>query len=246
MADVIVGKSTKDKLVAFEGKTQIYGLAGNDTLISDNKSEVLLIGGSGNDVLRMTGGSGTLSGGAGNDTFELNYSADKKISAVIEDIEPNKDKIVVTFNGSKAPKLRYTVKGSDVVWTDDKGYFELTLKGSSDASDYYEGEAHEYIWDILRITNQEREAQGLNPLTLSQGLSDGAEIRAEEIETLFSHTRPDGTSCFTAVEKNYSGMGENIAGGQTTPEKVMEGWMNSTGHRANILTSSYKKIFQEE
>ena len=68
MADVIVGKTKKDKLVAFEGKTQIYGLTGNDTLISDNKKEVHLIGGSGNDVLRMTGGSGTLSGGNGNVT----------------------------------------------------------------------------------------------------------------------------------------------------------------------------------
>lgn len=106
MADVIVGKSAKDKLVAYESRTQIYGLAGNDTLISDNKNEVLLIGGSGNDVLRMTGGTGTLSGGKGNDTFELNYSATKKISAVIEDIDPTKDKIVVTFNGNKAPKLR--------------------------------------------------------------------------------------------------------------------------------------------
>ena len=78
MADVIVGKTTKDKLVAYEDRTQIYGLTGNDTLISDNKTEMRLIGGSGNDVLRMTGGSGTLSGGKGKDTFELNYSANKK------------------------------------------------------------------------------------------------------------------------------------------------------------------------
>ena len=204
MADVIVGKSAKDKLVANESRTQIYGLAGNDTLISDNKNEVLLIGGSGNDVLRMTGGTGTLSGGKGNDTFELNYSATKKLSAVIEDIDPTKDKIVVTFNGNKAPKLKYTIKGSDVIWTDDKGYFKLTIKGSNDAGDYYEGDANEYIWDILRLTNEKREAQGLNALTLSQGLTDGSAVRSKEIVKNYSHTRPDGSSCFTAIKKSYT------------------------------------------
>ena len=242
MADVIVGKTKKDKLVAFEGRTQIYSLAGNDTLISDNKKEVHLIGGSGNDVLRMTGGSGTLSGGKGNDTFELNYSAGKKLSAVIEDIEPGKDKIVVNFDGSKAPKLKYTVKGSDVIWTDDKGYFKLTLKGSSDASDYYEGEAHEYIWDILRITNEEREAKGLSLLTLSKGLTDGATIRSKEIIKKEEHTRPDGSSCFTAVEKSYLMMGENLAFGQALPEEAMISWMNSEGHCANILDKDFKKL----
>ena len=242
MADVIVGKSTKDKLVAAEGRTQIYGLAGNDTLISDNKKEMLLIGGSGNDVLRMTGGSGTLSGGAGKDTFELNYSAGKKISAVIEDIEPTKDKIVINFDGSKAPKLRYTVKGSDVVWTDDKGYFKLTLKGSSDASDYYEGNAHEYIWDILRITNEKREAVGLNPVALSKTLTDGATVRSKEIVKEQSHTRPDGSSCFTALKKSFFKMAENLAFGITLPEDTMTGWINSAGHRANILNKDLKKL----
>ena len=242
MAAVIVGKSKKDKLVAFEGRTQIYGLAGNDTLISDNKNEVHLIGGSGNDVLRMTGGSGTLSGGAGKDTFELNYSSKKKISAVIEDIEPNKDKIVVNFNGNKTPKLQYKIEGSDVVWTDDKGYFKLTLKGSSDASDYYEGEAHEYIWDILRITNEKRESQGLSPLTLSQGLTDGAVIRSKEIIKKAEHKRPDGSSCFTAVKKSYLKMGENLALGQTLPETAMINWINSKGHSENILDPNFKKL----
>ncbi|MBQ3337338.1 MAG: hypothetical protein IJG80_08055 [Selenomonadaceae bacterium] len=242
MADVIVGKSTKDKLVTAEDKTQVYGLAGSDTLISDGKNKILLVGGSGNDLLRMTGGNGTLSGGKGSDTFELNFSAEKKISAVIEDLDPTADKIVVNFDGATTPKLSHVISGGDVIWTDDQGYFNLTLKGSSDASDYYEGDAHEYIWDVLRITNQEREAQGLNPLTLSQALSDGAAIRSEEIETLFSHTRPDGSRCFTVLEKDYNSTGENIAAGQTSPEDVMESWMNSTGHRANILNASYKKL----
>ena len=241
-AKVLVGKTTNDKLTVAEDKTQIYGLAGNDTLNSNGKSDVLLIGGSGNDVLSMTGGNGTLSGGKGSDTFNFYYSADKKISAVIEDIDPTKDKIVITHNGSNVAKINTVTSGGDVILTDANGYFNLTLKGSGDASDYYEGTANEYIWDVLRIVNQERENQNLPALTLSQGLMDGASIRAPEIVNTQSHTRPDGTSCFTAIKKSYWSKGENIAWGQNSPEEVMVSWMNSPGHRANILKDDFKKI----
>ena len=105
MAKVIHGDTGGNQLNASADKTQVYGLAGNDTLVSDSKSDVLLIGGSGNDSLIMRGGNGTLSGGKGSDVFELNYSADKKLSAVIEDLEPSSDKIVVNFDGDNKPKL---------------------------------------------------------------------------------------------------------------------------------------------
>ncbi|MBR1647518.1 MAG: hypothetical protein IJ685_12190 [Selenomonadaceae bacterium] len=77
MTDVIAGKAGKDTLSVLEYNTQVYGLAGNDTLKSNGKNNVLLIGGSGNDVLQLMGGNGTLVGGNGTDTFELNYSAQK-------------------------------------------------------------------------------------------------------------------------------------------------------------------------
>ena len=241
MSEVIVGKSGKDKLSVIADKTQVYGLAGNDTIESNGKNNILLVGGSGDDVLSMTGGAGTLSGGTGKDTFYFNYSADQKISAVIEDIDPTNDKIVITYGGSTAPQLNSLISGDDVIWTDDKGYFNLTLKGSNAASDYYEGTAHDYIWDVFWIVNRERESYGLNSLTLSQGLMDGASIRAPEIIDKYGHERPDGSSCFTAVEKSYWGMGENLAWGQNSPEEVMISWMNSPGHHDNIL-GNYKKI----
>lgn len=122
---------------------------------------------------------------------------------MIEDIDPTNDKIVVNFDGSSAPELTSKISGKDVIWTDDKGYFSLTLKVSNDASDYYDGASNEKFWDVLRLVNQEREKEGLSPLTLSQGLSDGAAIRAPEIVTTFAHERPDGTSCFTALKKDY-------------------------------------------
>ena len=242
MADVIVGNVVGDVLVALDDKTQIYGLKGNDTLSSGGKNEVRLIGGSGDDVLKMTGGQSTLIGGLGADNFNLNYSATQTISAVIEDIDPANDKIIITYDGENTPQLSYSISGDDVIWTDDDGYFNLTLKGSNDVSDYFDGTTSEYIWDILRITNQERENEGLAPLILSEGLMEGAAIRAPEIVETTSHTRPDGSSCFTAVEKDYWSMGENLAWGYISPEAAMVGWMNSPGHRANILNSSFEKL----
>ncbi|MBR6888052.1 MAG: hypothetical protein IKN16_06355 [Selenomonadaceae bacterium] len=244
MADVIAGKASNDSLGAMEDKTQIYGLKGNDTLGNNGKSDVLLIGGSGDDVLIMTGGNGTLSGGKGADTFNLSYSADKKVSAVIEDIDPTNDKVVITYDGNDTPKFSYKISGEDVIWTDEQGNFNLTLKGSSDASDYYDGDAHEYIWDVLKLTNQEREDNGLAPLTLSEGLMDSSSIRATEIVEVPTHTRPNGSSCFTAIKKSYTRTGENIAGGEkySLPEEVVAAWMGSTGHRANILNKNFIKL----
>ena len=241
-ANVVHGDSSRNQLVSAYDNTQIYGLAGNDTIESVNKKNVLLIGGSGSDVLNMTGGTGTLSGGAGADTFNLNYSASATLSAVIEDIEPDKDRIVITYDGGAAPELSYSISGGNVIWTDAEGYFNVTLKSYSSSSDFFDDECHEYIWDVFWLVNQERERQGLSQLVLSEGLNDAASIRAVELDEVYSHTRPDGTSCFTAVEKSYWGGGENIYVSPTNPEAAMIGWMNSSGHRANILTSSFKFI----
>lgn len=104
---------------------------------------------------------------------------------------------------------------------------------------------HPYILRIVELVNEERAQVGLNPVTLDASASQAAAVRAREIVTSFSHTRPDGRSCFTALTEagvNYRLAGENIAWGQSTPEQVMEGWMNSSGHRANILHESFTHI----
>lgn len=70
-------------------------------------------------------------------------------------------------------------------------------------------------------------------------------MRAREIEGAFSHTRPNGSSFSTALKEqgaSYRAAGENIAYGQRSAEQVMEGWMNSSGHRANILNAQYTAI----
>lgn len=95
---------------------------------------------------------------------------------------------------------------------------------------------------VLDLVNAERAKAGVAPLTMNQELSANANVRAKELITSFSHTRPDGTRCFTAITVPYRTAGENIAYGYPSAEDVMEGWMNSDGHRANILASKYAEI----
>lgn len=108
------------------------------------------------------------------------------------------------------------------------------------AAGYANPQTEEYARQVAGIVNRERAANGLAPLKYSDKLSEAALVRAEEIQSVFSHTRPNGTRCFTAVTEagiSYRSVGENIAYGQRTPEEVMNSWMNSSGHRANILGS---------
>lgn len=102
-----------------------------------------------------------------------------------------------------------------------------------------------YAEEVLRLVNIERTSRGLAAYSLDETLCAGANIRAQEIVTNFSHTRPDGTEPYTVLDQyNYqsTSLGENIAAGQTTPAEVVETWMNSDGHRANILSESFTKM----
>ena len=105
--------------------------------------------------------------------------------------------------------------------------------------------AEDYINEVLRLVNIERAKEGLSPLELDSALSKAAKVRAEEQTELFGHTRPDGQSCFSVFEEygiSYRIAGENAAAGYSTPEDVVNAWMNSEGHRANILKPGFEKL----
>ena len=240
MSAILHGDASGNVLIVTADTAQLYGLSGNDTLTSANHDGVLLIGGSGNDVLQFSGSNGTLSGGSGSDTFEFYYDMTHTVSAVIEDIDPDSDKIIV--NGATTPQLTSTADDNNLIITSGDGYLNVTLLGVQEDKNYFDGTASEEVWDVLRLTNSERETQGLTWLTLNQDLTDGASTRANEIVTNFGHTRPNGESCFTVLNESYSSTGENIAAGQNSASSVVTAWMNSTGHRANILSGSFDKL----
>lgn len=113
------------------------------------------------------------------------------------------------------------------------------------SANYGSTQVESYARQVAAIVNSERASNGLSPLKYSSKLSEAALVRAEEIQSVFSHTRPNGSQCFTAIKEvgiSYTTAGENIAYGQRTPEAVMNSWMNSSGHRANILGKNYEYI----
>lgn len=111
---------------------------------------------------------------------------------------------------------------------------------------------------VVDLTNQERMKAGLAPLKVSMEMQATAHIRAAELQTLIdaSHTRPDGSMYFTVfrdvnsalaytldgIDYYFGGHGENTAGGPATPTEVVNAWMNSAGHRRNILASNFTHI----
>lgn len=100
---------------------------------------------------------------------------------------------------------------------------------------------------VITLVNAERAKAGLPPLKANWQLSRVARYKSQDMidKGYFSHTSPTYGSPFTMMQSfgiKFSSAGENIAMGQKTPEEVMAGWMNSPGHRSNILSASYSEI----
>lgn len=101
--------------------------------------------------------------------------------------------------------------------------------------------------EVIRLVNVERTKRGLAPLTANWELSRVARYKSMDMKNkgYFSHTSPTYGSPFQMMQHFgivYRTAGENIAMGQRTPQEVMNAWMNSPGHRANILKPDYKEI----
>src|SRR5262249_50665402 len=104
-----------------------------------------------------------------------------------------------------------------------------------------------YATEVLRLTNQQRTANGCRPLTANPVLTAVAQAHSVDmaVHDYFSHDSRDGRSPFdrmTAAGYRFSAAAENIAAGQPTPASVVTAWMNSAGHRANILNCGYTQI----
>ncbi len=103
-----------------------------------------------------------------------------------------------------------------------------------------------YASEVVRLCNVIRQQAGMNVLSnQNTKLQQAANIRAQEIIQNFSHTRPNGTTAYTVLSEvgvSYRAWGENIAYGQRTPQEVVDSWMSSPGHKANILSANFKEI----
>ena len=104
-----------------------------------------------------------------------------------------------------------------------------------------------YEKEVVRLVNEERRSNGLSELAYDWQLSRVARYKSQDMKdnSYFSHTSPTYGSPFQMMKSfgiSYKSAGENIARGQATPRDVVNAWMNSSGHRANILNSSFTHI----
>lgn len=128
------------------------------------------------------------------------------------------------------------IKNPDLIYPGDVLY----IPGKDETVSSYEKE-------VVRLVNEIRLQYGLNPLTENWELSRVARYKSQDMvdKHYFSHTSPTYGSPFDMMKAfglSYRTAGENIAYGYRTPQAVVDGWMNSSGHRANILNASYKQI----
>lgn len=143
-------------------------------------------------------------------------------------------------NGNNAPgELQAPASGGNVNIKDDNSLLASAKVNTVTYS--------AYASEVLRLVNIERDKVGAAHLVLDGALCDAANMRAIEMDYSgnFSHTRPDGRDCFTVFsfcKISFYTCGENIAAGYPTPAAVVDGWMNSTGHKANILNAAFTKM----
>ena len=137
-----------------------------------------------------------------------------------------------------APSPEQKPDENETINPNEKPDAEETLNPEQKPEIEEEGTHLSFVEQVVALVNAERKKINLPALTLSNSLNTAAQTRAIEITQSFSHTRPNGSSFATVLSENnisYRSAGENIAWGQKTPEEVVNAWMNSAGHRANIL-----------
>lgn len=132
----------------------------------------------------------------------------------------------------------YTYDSSGYNATDDQ------IRAESDSNSVnYMG----YYQEVVNLVNQIRAEAGIGPLTLDTTLCNAASMRALEMDyaNYFEHARADGRDCFSVMSYygcSYSAAGENIAAGYGSPAAVVEGWKNSPGHYANMISADFTKL----
>lgn len=140
--------------------------------------------------------------------------------------------------------------GSQVEWMPDTKTVVITTQAAEESTpsvDTSSPEAQDFEKQVLALVNTERQNAGLSALSWNDDAAKVARAHSKDMSDrgFFDHTNPDGLSPFDRMKNagiSYRRAAENIAAGQSTPEAVMNGWMNSEGHRSNILNPDLKEI----
>lgn len=171
------------------------------------------------------------------ETADTSHYTDESVSGTTTTTSTTTSKKPTTT--TKKPTTTTTTTTTKKVTTTSTGTTAIVPPASSTEA---------FCQEVWRLTNAEREKAGLPPLNYHSELQQLADTRAVEIDYYsghFSHTRPDGSEWHTVFgngHTDYRAIGENIAFGQQTPAEVVQAWMDSPGHRANILNEDFTGI----
>jgi len=171
--------------------------------------------------------------------------------------------MLAMFTGSASAAMTHTVVAGDSLWKIavkyEVGLSELKSANPQIANPelIYPGQVINiptmdstvlsFEQEVIRLVNEKRAENGLKPLKHNWELSRVARYKSQDMKDnrYFSHTSPTYGSPYEMMRNfgiSFRRAGENIARGQKTPQAVVNAWMNSSGHRANILNASYTEI----
>jgi len=146
----------------------------------------------------------------------------------------SQDEMMAVIQKAKSKGIPSAVAADTTTPTVDTGTNTPTVEAKR-PSDKLSLSADE--WEVLKLVNQERYKAGLELLSMPAGLQTACDVRETELVTVYDHVRPNGQAPSTAIPESfpYRSAAENIAEGQRSAQEVMRDWMNSSGHKANIL-----------
>lgn len=247
-ADLVNGGSGNDSVFGGKGNDQLAGNAGDDLLNGDRDRDTL------------TGGDGidTLTGGEDGDVFVLESG---RGGDIITDFEVGIDLMQlpdgVSFNGIRLQSsgtngqntlILDAITGQQLAQVNNVRTTSLTSANFIDQGVPNNPNSDpSFDARVVELTNNFRTQNGLPPLTVNVQLTRAAETHSQNmaLQDFFSHTGLDGSQPGDrAKASGYTStfVGENIGAGYSTPEEALQGWLNSPGHRANILNPEYREI----
>jgi uncharacterized protein YkwD len=266
--DTVFGGKQGDFLNGEAGNDFLYGNLGEDTL-DGGSGDDQLYGGRDNDVVNGGAGNDTVYGDLGNDTLTggggadvLGLSASSLDRDVITDFEDGVDllrlpngvnEITIQDLGNNQTAITLTLTGEEIVRLEGIAASAITSDDFENSGVIVGGSQTEptvnssFIDEVIQLTNQFREDNGLDPLSFDPQLATAAQTHSQNmaIEDFFSHTGTDGSNVGDRVEVtgyDFFTAGENIAAGYSTAQTVVDGWINSPGHRANLLNPDFSEI----
>lgn len=171
----------------------------------------------------------------------VGYKVERKLSSnssysVIATIKGSSNNIYVDRNLTSGAGYTYRIRAYKTI----NGATVYSQYKSVNVTTFSQTDLNNMKNEIIRLVNVERNKVGLKSLTVNTKTASGSTVRAKEIATKFDHTRPNGTKYYTAFSGSYKYTGENIGHhANMTAQNIVQLWMNSDGHRANILNANY-------